>query len=102
MHQPSSPKCGSETPETEKVPVLLVKRIREAILDEVFHPADRLVEVDLAEKFELSQQSVHEALLALKKEGALIRQLQRLLAARLIDWMAALPKRGQGANRHGA
>jgi hypothetical protein len=49
MHQPSSPKCGSETPETEKVPVLLVKRIREAILDEVFQPGDRLVEVDLAE-----------------------------------------------------
>jgi DNA-binding GntR family transcriptional regulator len=50
----------------------LVKRIREAILDEVFQPGDRLVEVDLAEKFEVSRQPVREALLALEKEGTVI------------------------------
>jgi DNA-binding GntR family transcriptional regulator len=72
MRQPSSPKRGSETPEGQKVPFLLVKRIREAILDEVFQPGDRLVEVDLAEKFEVSRQPVREALLALEKEGTVI------------------------------
>jgi DNA-binding GntR family transcriptional regulator len=72
MHQPSSSKRGSETPESEKVPVLVVKRIREAILDEVFKPGDRLVEVELAEKVEASRQPVREALLALEKEGTII------------------------------
>ena len=72
MHQPLSPKRGSETEESEKVPFFLVKRIREAILDEVFQPGDRLLEVDLAEKFEVSRQPVREALLALEKEGTVI------------------------------
>jgi DNA-binding GntR family transcriptional regulator len=72
MHQASSPKPGSETPESQKVAFLLVKRIREAILDEVFQPGDRLVEIELAEKFEVSRQPVREALLTLEKEGTLI------------------------------
>jgi DNA-binding GntR family transcriptional regulator len=72
MHQPSSHKRGSETPESQKVPFLLVKRIREAILDEVFQPGDRLIEVELAEKFEVSRQPVREALLALEKEGTVV------------------------------
>jgi DNA-binding GntR family transcriptional regulator len=55
MHQSSPSKRGSETPESQKVPFLLVKSIREAILDEVFQPGDRLVEVELAEKFEVSR-----------------------------------------------
>jgi DNA-binding GntR family transcriptional regulator len=50
----------------------LVKRIREAILGEVFQPGDRLIEVELAEKFEVSRQPVREALLALEKEGTVI------------------------------
>src|SRR6516225_9234637 len=70
--QPSLPKRGSETEETEKAPVLLVKRIREAILQEVLQPGDRLVEVELAEKFHVSRQPVREALLALEKEGTVI------------------------------
>jgi DNA-binding GntR family transcriptional regulator len=72
MHQASSPKPASETPESEKVPFLLVRRIREAILNETFQPGDRLVEIDLAEKFEVSRQPVREALLALEKEGTVI------------------------------
>jgi DNA-binding GntR family transcriptional regulator len=72
MHRTSSPKPGSETPESQKVPFLLVKRIREAILDQVFQPGDRLIEVELAEKFEVSRQPVREALLALEKEGTVI------------------------------
>src|SRR5689334_14544698 len=72
MHRPSPSKRRSETPESEKVPALVVKRIREAILDEVFRPGDRLIEVDLAEKFEVSRQPVREALLALEKEGTVV------------------------------
>jgi DNA-binding GntR family transcriptional regulator len=72
MRPPSATRKPSETQETEKAPVLVVKRIREAILDEVFKPGDRLVEVELAEKFEVSRQPVREALLALEKEGTVI------------------------------
>jgi DNA-binding GntR family transcriptional regulator len=72
MHQPSSPKRGSEIPGSQKVPFFLVQRIREAILDETFRPGDRLIEVELAEKFEVSRQPVREALLALEKEGTVI------------------------------
>jgi DNA-binding GntR family transcriptional regulator len=72
MHQPPSPNRGSQVPESQKVPFLLVQRIREAILDEVFQPGDRLIEVDLADEFEVSRQPVREALLALEKEGTII------------------------------
>jgi biotin operon repressor len=41
-------------------------------LDEVFQPGDRLVEGELAEKFEVSRSPVREALQALEKEGTLI------------------------------
>jgi DNA-binding GntR family transcriptional regulator len=72
MRQPPSPQLGSETPESQKVPFLLLQRIREAILDEMFQPGDHLVEVELAEKFEVSRSPVREALLALEKEGTVI------------------------------
>ena len=41
MHKPA-PKNTTETEQTETAPLLVVKRIREAILDEVFTPGDRL------------------------------------------------------------
>jgi DNA-binding GntR family transcriptional regulator len=91
MHQPSPSKRGSETPESQKVPFLLVKSIREAILDEVFQPGDHLVEVELAEKFEVSRSPVREALLALEKEGTVIISPYRgaivkpLSAAEILD-----------------
>ena len=55
MSKPSTRNNVNEKPETEKAPALVVKRIREAILDETFKPGDHLVEVDLAEKFEVSR-----------------------------------------------
>jgi DNA-binding GntR family transcriptional regulator len=69
---PSAPKNANETLETEKAPFLVVKRIREAILDGVFKPGDHLGEVELSEKFEVSRSPVREALIALEKEGTLI------------------------------
>jgi DNA-binding GntR family transcriptional regulator len=58
--------------ENEKVPFLVVKKIRDAILDETFKPGDRLPEAELAEMFEVSRSPIREALFALEKEGAVI------------------------------
>jgi DNA-binding GntR family transcriptional regulator len=72
MPKPSTRKNVNEKLETEKAPTLVVKRIREAILDEVFKPGDHLAEGDLAQKFEVSRSPVREALLALENEGTAI------------------------------
>jgi DNA-binding GntR family transcriptional regulator len=72
MRQPSPSKNANETQEAQKVPFLVVERIREGILDEIFKPGDHLAEVELAEKFEVSRSPVREALLALEKEGTVI------------------------------
>ena len=52
--------------ETEKAPFLVVRKVRDAILDETFKPGDRLPEAELAEMFEVSRSPVREALLALE------------------------------------
>jgi DNA-binding GntR family transcriptional regulator len=72
MRQPLSPKNANNAQETEKAPFLVVRRIREGILDEDFKPGDHLGEVELAEKFEVSRSPVRETLLALEKEGTVI------------------------------
>jgi DNA-binding GntR family transcriptional regulator len=72
MRQSSPRKSSNETQETEKATFLVVKRIREGILDEVFKPGDHLGEAELAERFEVSRSPVRETLLALEKEGTLL------------------------------
>jgi DNA-binding GntR family transcriptional regulator len=72
MRQPSRPNTVEDIQEPEKAPFLVVKRIREGILDEVFKPGDHLGEVELAEKFEVSRSPVREALLTLEKEGTVV------------------------------
>jgi DNA-binding GntR family transcriptional regulator len=72
MRQPSPQKNAHETEEPEKAPFLVVQRIREGILDEVFKPGDHLGEIELAEKFKVSRSPVREVLLALEKEGTVI------------------------------
>jgi DNA-binding GntR family transcriptional regulator len=72
IREPTVSQNANETRETEKVPFLVAKRIRDAILDEVFKPGDHLGEVELAEKFEVSRSPVREALLAMEKEGTVI------------------------------
>jgi DNA-binding GntR family transcriptional regulator len=54
-----------------KAPIIIAKKIREAILDGTYQPGARLTEVELAEKFEMSRSPVREALQALVKEGTL-------------------------------
>ena len=60
--------------ETQKAPVLVVKKIRDAILDETFKPGDRLTEPELGEMFEVSRSPVREALFALEKEGTIVME----------------------------
>jgi DNA-binding GntR family transcriptional regulator len=60
--------------ETEKAPFLVVKKIRDAILDETFKPGDWLPETELGERFGVSRSPVREALLALEKEGTVIME----------------------------
>jgi DNA-binding GntR family transcriptional regulator len=72
MHKLSAQRNANQMQETEKVPFIVAKRIREAILDEGFKPGDRLTEAELVEKFEVSRSPVREALLALEKEGTVI------------------------------
>jgi DNA-binding GntR family transcriptional regulator len=72
MSKPSNRKNANERPEAEKVPFVVAKRIREAILDEIFKPGDRLTEAELVEKFEVSRSPIREALLALENEGTII------------------------------
>ena len=59
----------SQEHETEKVPVLVVKKIRDAILDETFQPGERLPEGELSKMFKVSRSPIREALFALEKEG---------------------------------
>src|SRR6516162_11529239 len=72
MRKPSPAKNANETQDTEKATFLVLKRIREAILDEVFKPGDHLGEAELAERFEVSRSPVRETLLALEKKGTLV------------------------------
>jgi DNA-binding GntR family transcriptional regulator len=72
MPQIAAKKNANQIQETEKVPFIVAKKIREAILDEVFKPGDHLTEAELVEKFEVSRSPVREALLALEKEGTVI------------------------------
>src|SRR5260221_1646088 len=72
MRQPTAHKNTDQAPDSEKVPFVVVNKIREAILDEVFRPGDHLTEAELVEKFEVSRSPIREALLALEKEGTVI------------------------------
>jgi DNA-binding GntR family transcriptional regulator len=40
------------------VPFVVVRKIREAILDEVFKPGDHLTEAELVEKFEVTRRRI--------------------------------------------
>jgi DNA-binding GntR family transcriptional regulator len=91
MRQLSPPANANETQDTEKAPFLVVKRLRQAILDETFQPGDHLGEVEVAEKFEVSRSPVREALVALEKEGTVIMSpykgaiVKPLSAAEVLD-----------------
>jgi len=58
----------------EKTPAVVIRKIRDAILDEDFKPGDWLPELELATRFQVSRSPVREALLALEKEGTVVTE----------------------------
>src|SRR5215470_15151088 len=74
MRRLSVQKMNSKTTQDEKTATLVIKKIRDGILDDVFKPGDWLPEVDLAKRFEVSRSPIREALQALEKEGTVIAE----------------------------
>ena len=64
----------NETTQIENTATVLIRKIRDAILDDVFKPGDWLPEMDLAKRFEVSRSPIREALQALEKEGTVISE----------------------------
>src|ERR1700751_1851523 len=60
--------------ETEKAIFLVVRKIRDGILDETFKPGERLPEEQLGKMFNVSRSPVREVLLALEKEGTVVME----------------------------
>ena len=77
VHQSSLENINNETTQVEKTTTAVTRKIRYAILDDVFKPGDLLPELDLAKRFEVSRSPVREALQALQKEGTLIAEPYR-------------------------
>ena len=64
----------NETTQVEKTAAVLIRKIRDAILDDVFKPGDWLPELDLAKRFGVSRSPIREALQVLEKEGTVIAE----------------------------
>ena len=60
--------------ETEEARFLVVKKIRDAILDETFKPGERLPEEQVGKMFNVSRSPVREVLLALEKEWTVVME----------------------------
>jgi DNA-binding GntR family transcriptional regulator len=60
--------------ETEKAIFLVLRKIRDAILDETFKPGERLPEEQLGKMFNVSRTPAREALFALEKEGTVVME----------------------------
>ena len=74
MRQLSTQNKNNETSEIEKTPTVVIRKVRDAILDETFKPGDWLPESELGERFGVSRSPVREALLALEKEGTVFME----------------------------
>jgi DNA-binding GntR family transcriptional regulator len=74
MRQFSVQNMNNGTAQVEKTATVLIRKIRDAILDDLFKPGDWLPELDLAKRFEVSRSPIREALQALEKEGTVITE----------------------------
>src|SRR5215510_6829066 len=74
MRSPFVQQRRNNQQETEEAIFLVVKRIRNAILDETFKPGERLPEEQVGKMFNVSRSPVREALFALEKEGTVIME----------------------------
>src|SRR5437016_4934882 len=60
--------------ESEEPRFVVVKKIRDAILDETFKPGERLPEEQLGKMFNVSRSPIREVLLVLEKEGTVVME----------------------------
>jgi len=74
MRGPFVQQRSNEQPETEEARFVVVKKIRDAILDETFKPGERLPEEQVGKMFKVSRSPVREVLLALEKEGTVVME----------------------------
>jgi DNA-binding GntR family transcriptional regulator len=74
MRGPFVQQRRNDEEKTEEARFLVVRKIRDAILDETFKPGDRLPEEQLGKMFNVSRSPVREVLLALEKEGTVVME----------------------------
>jgi GntR family transcriptional regulator, trigonelline degradation regulator len=72
MQGPIIRQKSNDQGKTEEARFLVVKKIRDAILDETFKPGERLPEEQVGKMFNVSRSPVREVLLALEKEGTVV------------------------------
>lgn len=68
----------------------LVSRIRDDILDATFPPGDRLIEVQLAERYGVGRAAIRAALVELDAEGLVRREANRGATVRRISLVEAI------------
>jgi DNA-binding GntR family transcriptional regulator len=74
MRGPLIQQRRNDQQETEEARFVVVKKIRDGILDETFKPGERLPEEQVGKMFDVSWQPVREALFALEKEGTVVME----------------------------
>src|SRR5215470_20085611 len=74
MRAPFVQEKKTDEQEGEKAIFLVVRKIRDGILDETFKPGERLPEEQLGKMFNVSRSPVREVLLALEKEGTVVME----------------------------
>src|ERR1700746_440001 len=74
MRGPVVQQRRNDEEKTEEARFLVVKKIRDAILDETFKPGERLPEEGLGKMFNVRRTPVREVLLALEKEGTVVME----------------------------
>jgi DNA-binding GntR family transcriptional regulator len=74
MRGPFVQQRRNDEEESEEARLVVVKKIRDAILDETFKPGERLPEEQLGKMFNVSRTPAREALFALEKEGTVVME----------------------------
>jgi len=74
MRGPFVQQRRNDEEESEEARFVVVKKIRDAILDETFKPGERLPEEQLGRMFNVSRTPAREALFALEKEGTVVME----------------------------
>jgi DNA-binding GntR family transcriptional regulator len=74
MRGPFVQQRRNDEEESEEARLVIVKKIRNAILDETFKPGERLPEEQLGKMFNVSRTPAREALFALEKEGTVVME----------------------------